>query len=256
MVNLQNFNMKKILFTGLLFINICMAAKSQPVFISNGFIEYERRMNQYSFYDKEEEESTWVQEMKKTFPKMVNDVYHLYFTSQKTMYKLGVENTANKYVWGRKPSENDIVIRDIANNAVSVQRDVFEQTYLIKDSARNLQWRITNETRTIAGFECRKAVTIICDSVYVVAFYTDEIAVSGGPESFGGLPGMILGLAVPRLQMTWFATKVIVQQPTEAVLNPKQKGKTVTWNAFQKDMNKAMNDWGKYGSKVIWNHML
>ena len=231
-------------------------ASSQPVFINNGFIEYERRMNQYSFFDKEEDESVWVQEMKKTFPKMVNDVYHLYFNNQKTMYKLGVENTNNKYVWGRKPSEADIVVRDVAANTVSIQRDVFEQTYLIKDSARNLQWRITNETRTIAGFECRKAVTIICDSVYVVAFYTDEIAVSSGPESFGGLPGMILGLAVPRLQMTWFATKVVVQQPTEAILNPKQKGKTVTWTTFQKDMNKAMSDWGKYGSKVIWNHML
>jgi GLPGLI family protein len=37
---------------------------------------------------------------------------------------------------------------------------------------RNYQWRITDETRTIAGFECKKAVTKICDSVYVVAFYT------------------------------------------------------------------------------------
>lgn len=247
--------MKQIILFAALFV-VALVSKAQPVFIGNGFIEYERRMNQFSFYEKEEEESVWIQEMKKTFPKMVNDVFHLYFNNQKTTYKLGVENNSNKYVWGRKPSETDVVVRDINNGTVSIQRDVFEQTYLIKDSSRHLQWRITNETRTIAGFECRKAVTIICDSVYVVAFYTDEIAVSSGPESFGGLPGMILGLAVPRLQMTWFATKVVVQQPAEAVLNPKQKGKTVTWTTFQKDMGKAMSDWGKYGAKVTWLHML
>lgn len=238
------------------FIVVSLFITAQPVFIQNGFIEYERRMNQFSFYDKEEEESIWVQEIKKSFPKMVNDVFHLHFNNQKTVYKLGAENSNNKYVWGRNPSQTDVVVRDVANGTVSIQRDVFEQTYLIKDSARTMQWRITNETRTIAGFECRKAVTVICDSVYVVAFYTDEIAVSSGPESFGGLPGMILGLAVPRLQITWFATKVTMQQPAEAQLNPKQKGKTVNWLTFQKDMGKAMKDWGKYGAKVIWNHML
>ena len=249
------FNMKQLLI--LLFVfSFQFSASAQTTFISNGFIEYEKRMNQFSFYDKEDEESIWITEMKKVFPKMVNDVYHLYFNNQKTIYKLGVENTTAKYMWGRKPSETDITVQDVANNRISVQRDVFEQTYLIKDSVQKYEWKITNETRTIAGFECRKAVAIICDSVYVVAFYTDEIMVSSGPESFGGLPGMILGVAVPRLQITWFATKVVIQQPTEATLNPKQKGKLVSWEAYQKDLNRAMSDWGKYGSKVIWSSML
>jgi GLPGLI family protein len=247
--------MKHITFT-LLLMQVLATGYAQPAFISSGFIEYERRMNQFSFYDKEDDESIWIQEMKKTFPKVVSDLYHLYFNSEKTVYKLGAENSNNKYVWGRKPGNADVIVRNVNSNSIAIQRDVFEQTYLIKDSVRKSEWRMTNETRTIAGFECRKAVTTICDSVYVVAFYTDEITVSGGPESFGGLPGMILGLAVPRLQTTWFATKVIVQQPAEAVLNPKQKGKTVTWEAFQKELNKAVGDWGKYGTKVIWNNML
>jgi GLPGLI family protein len=154
------------------------------------------------------------------------------------------------------PSETDVTVKDVKNNQISLQRDIFEQTYLVKDSLQNYEWKISNETRLIAGFECKKAVTKICDSVYIVAFYTDEITVSSGPESFGGLPGMILGLAVPRLQITWFATKVDLKEPTEAILNPKQKGKAVTWEAYEKELNKAMNDWGKYGSKVLWNSLL
>ena len=48
-------------------------------------------------------------------------------------------------------------------------------------------------------FLCRKALTKICDSVVVVAFYTNEIIPSGGPESFGGLPGMILEFGHPQV---------------------------------------------------------
>lgn len=229
---------------------------AQVKFISSGHIEFEKRVNQFSFYDKEDDESPWVVEMKKVFPKMVNEVYYLDFNENKSVYKLAKENTDVKYMWGRKPSETDVTVKDIKNNQILLQRDIFEQTYLVKDSLQSYEWKISNETRLIAGFECRKAVTKICDSVYIVAFYTDEITVSSGPESFSGLPGMILGLAVPRLQITWFATKVELKEPTEAILNPKQKGKTVTWQVYEKDLNKAMKDWGKYGAKVMWTSLL
>ena len=238
------------------FLSVQLAVRAQVKFISSGHIEFEKRVNQFSFYDKEDDESPWIIEMKKVFPKMVNEIYYLDFNEHKSVYKLAKENTDVKYMWGRKPSETDVTVKEIKNNQILLQRDIFEQTYLVKDSLQNYEWKISNETRLIAGFECRKAVTKICDSVYIVAFYTDEITVSSGPESFGGLPGMILGLAVPRLQITWFATKVELTEPTEAMLNPKQKGKTVTWQVYEKDLQKAMKDWGKYGSKVMWNSLL
>ncbi len=247
--------MKHFLLIAILF-SLQSSSFAQVKFISSGHIEYEKRVNQFSFYDKEDDEEPWVVEMKKVFPKMVNEIYYLDFNETKSVYKLAKENTDVKYMWGRKPSETDVTVKDIKNNQILLQRDIFEQTYLVKDSLQNYEWKISNETRLIAGFECRKAVTKICDSVYIVAFYTDEITVSSGPESFGGLPGMILGLAVPRLQITWFATKVELKEPTEAILNPKQKGKTVTWQAYEKDLHKAMKDWGKYGAKVMWTSLL
>ena len=247
--------MKHISF--LLFFSIAaLVANAQVKFISSGHIEFEKRSNQFSYYDQEEEQNTWIIEMKKAFPKMVSETYVMDFNEDKTVYKMLKADPAGKYVWGRKPSEDDITVKDMRSGQIALQRDVFEQTYLIKDSLRNYKWRMTNETRTIAGFECRKAVTIISDSVYIVAFYTEEITVSSGPESFGGLPGMILGLAVPRLQMTWFATKVELKEPSATALAPKQKGKTVTWTAYEKDVKRAMADWGKYGAKVLWNSML
>jgi RNA polymerase sigma factor (sigma-70 family) len=122
----------------------------------------------------------------------------------------------------------------------------------MQDSLRQLNWRIYNETRDIAGFECKKAVAKICDSVVVVAFFTDQITVNAGPESFSGLPGMILGLAVPRLGTTWYATRVEVTPPTTAQLTPKQKGKKVNWVTLNASLKKAMSDWGKWGARRTW----
>ena len=50
-------------------------------------------------------------------------------------------------MWGTKPTETDGVVQDLAAKTTSTQREVFENTYVIKDSLRNLEWRITDETR-------------------------------------------------------------------------------------------------------------
>ncbi len=239
----------------LLFLLSATTCFSQTRFISSGRIEFERKYNQHSQFEGENE-GAWIAEMKKIYPKMITDFFELRFTHERSVYRLLKENPDNKYLWMGKPSESDVTIKDMNKGTISMQRDVFEQTYLVQDSLRQLEWRITDETRTIAGFECKKAVTKICDSVYVVAFYTDQITVNSGPESFSGLPGMILGLAVPRLHSTWFATRVELTEPTPAQLAPSQKGKKANWTQLSSDLNKAMKDWGTEGSQILWSSLL
>ena len=115
-----------------------------------------------------------------------------------------------------------------------------------------MNWKITADTRTIAGFECKKATTIIMDSVYIIAFYTDQIVTPGGPESFSGLPGMILGLAVPRLNTTWFATKLELTDVAANTLVPSKKGKKTNLSNLRVQLNAAMKDWGKWKDKNLW----
>lgn len=239
----------------LLFTLILIEGNSQAKFISSGRVEFERKYNQHSQFEGESE-GIWIAEMKKVYPKMVTDYYELRFTNERSVYRLLKENPDNKYLWSGKPTESDVAVKDLSKGTVSIQRDVFEQTYLLQDTLRQLEWRITDETRTIAGFECKKAVTRICDSVYVVAFYTDQIMVNSGPESFGGLPGLILGLAVPRLHTTWFATKVELIEPTPLQLAPSQKGKKASWQQISNDLNKAMKDWGRGADRILWTALL
>jgi len=241
--------MRFIIIICVLFFATTSSAQTQ--FINAAKVEYERRVNQHSQLD-QEGDNQWIQEYKKQIPKSVADIYVLKFNAEKSVYKLAKENTDVKYLWGSKPSENDIIVKDFKTNTISLQRDVFENTYLLKDSLKQLNWKITDETRTIAGFECKKAITKIHDSVYVVAFYTDQIITSSGPESFTGLPGLILGVAIPRLYTTWFATKVELIEPTPTELAPIQKGKKATWKTLMVDLNKGVKDWGKEGARFIW----
>ena len=237
----------------LCFSLIISIANAQTQFISKGRVEFERKINQHKPYENDQD-NIWFKELIKEFPKFTTDVFELRFDDKKSVYKLAKENTSDvKYLNDNtRPNKSDAVVQDLQSKIVSTQREVFENTYLIKDSIRNLDWRISDETRTIAGFECRKAVSKICDSVYVVAFYTDQITAGSGPESFGGLPGMILELAVPRLFTTWIATKVELTEPTVAQLNPVQKGKKVNWTELNGELKSVTKRWGKYAERMLW----
>lgn len=133
-------------------------------------------------------------------------------------------------------------------------RDLFEDRLTISDSIRKLQWKITGETREIAGFLCHKAITVIYDSLYVVAFYTDQILPQSGPETWGGLPGMIMGLAVPRLYTTWMAYSF--ENNTPAIVMPKltkRKKKIYSWNSYYTQISERFSDWGTfYKTMMVW----
>lgn len=76
------------------------------------------------------------------------------------------------------------------------------------DSIPEIRWKLDNELRVIAGYECRKAIGVLTDSIYIVAFYSDNHLFKGGPDGFSGLPGTILGVAVPRFGYYCFAIEI------------------------------------------------
>ena len=131
------------------------------------------------------------------------------------------------------------------NTGISTNHKIFfDQTYLLKDTVRKINWKITDETREIAGYTCRRANAIILDSIYVVAFYTNEIHVSCGPESFTGLPGMILEVALPHDNVIWKAVKVNdVTLPPNSVAPP-PKGKPINKKQFMDVFNSLLKNSG------------
>jgi len=251
--------MKRIyLIASLLFPLITLQA--QQLFIEKGKIEFERTCNILKRLEDQMdgEDDAFYDALKKQLPPTKSNYFNLYFDHDKTLYEPGREVEAAKKVpeWLAGPAEDNIVFSDLANQTYSSLKTVFETTYNIQDSLRKAEWKITSDTRTIAGFECRKATTIIMDSVFVFAFYTDQIVTRGGPESFAGLPGMILGLAIPRMHTTWFATKLVTSDPKISTIAPPKKGKKTNVAELKATLYNSMKQWGKYGQRNTWSIMI
>ena len=236
------------------------ARAQNNIFLSQGKIEFERKVNQYAQREAVADpgDEAWTEFAKKFMGnKFKTDYFDLLFTRSKTLYRPGRESPdkPNQF-FVQAPAQENVIYADLDQEKAVSQKTVFEQVFLIEDTARRIKWKITDETRVIAGFNCRRANAIIMDSIYVVAFYTDEILTTGGPESFSGLPGMILGVALPHEHVSWFATRVEAVPVPETQVAAPAKGKRVTNSALLEVIQKSLKDWGKEGRQFMQDAML
>jgi GLPGLI family protein len=237
----------------ILFVLAAFSARSQSQFITAGKIEYEKKLN----IQKEIEEDHWLDNIKDKLPKFRSSFHNLYFKDGKTLYEKGTDNYVKIPFFGDDQNVDDIIFTDLKQGVFSKKLAVFDETFLLTDSIRQIKWQMTNELRDIAGFECHKAVGRILDSVYIIAFYTDQITVSGGPLSYCNLPGMILGVAIPRTNLSIFATKVELMDPRpEKLMPPTGRMKKTDYKALNVTLQKAMSDWGNWGRKYRINYLL
>jgi len=250
--------MKNIIY--LVLLSVCsqiLPANAQfAKFTNNGVIEFEKSVNMFAILKPKDDKNIWQKEFYENYknnkPQFVKYRSTLNFNQNQSLFKPNEEDNAkNLSFWGTNPSQINLVSTDFTTSKFTTLKKVFEEDFLVKDSLRKIDWKITSEVRNIAGYNCRRANAIIMDSVYVVAFYTDEIPVSGGPESFTGLPGMILGIALPYEHITWFATKVSETpiDPKNLIL-PSTKKQAITLKAL-KDKILSVNDYLKESLKTL-----
>jgi GLPGLI family protein len=242
--------MKKIILPFFLFISSLAGAQQ---FISSGMIEFEMRTNNHKTFG----DGIWAEMFKDKIPQFTTYYYNFTFNDNKAVYKYDRMNEKEKLPWGTDNAEDNLWYSDYNEGKFTNQKFVFDDTYLLNDSLMKIDWKISpNETREIAGFLCRKAVGVIFDSVYVFAFYTDEITVNGGPMGIHGLPGMILGITIPRMFTSWIATKLQVNGVNTAIIIPPKKGKKKVAAELQQNLKKVTADWGHWGQQAIWNIFL
>jgi len=254
---------KIILFAALLAFAGSLKAQHAH-FTTSGTIEFERRTNAYAILQKamNKDNEAWLQPAldyyKKNSQQFKVLTAKLAFGDDKTLFTPNDADPPTNMLMGDSPMLNQFntIFTDLPAKSVTDQKKVFEQTYLVKDSVRKITWKITDETRNIAGYTCRRANGIYLDSVYVVAFYTTRIPVPGGPESFSGLPGMILGVALPHENVTWFATKVNEGYSQQNSIAPPKKGKVTNEKDLLKTLTEASENWGRIGKLYVKGFML
>jgi GLPGLI family protein len=237
----------------ILALGFTAAGKAQTQFITSGKIEFEKKVNMY----KRIGDNSWLDQIKDRLPQFSTTYYDLRFNEHASTYKSGKETEDPwKNFWGSGDDDEDVIVNNYDSARTITSKHVFEKLFRVDDSLLNIEWKITNDTRTIAGFECRKAVGRFYDSLYVVAFYTEEIVTPGGPGNYCGLPGMILGLAFPRFFTTIFATKLELTSPKPAEFNVPVKGKKATRTEMFAQVKESTKTWGDEWQKYFWQAVL
>ncbi|RYG54549.1 MAG: GLPGLI family protein [Chitinophagaceae bacterium] len=206
--------------------------------------------------------------MERNIPQTRTDKLEVLFGKNQSIRKPVIEETP-------EPSnfENGgIVIRTFAGGADDVsyfnydekrmvdQREFAGKKYIISDSIRPLQWKLTGESKSVLGLPCQEARaqristriqtmiangepqrTEIADTANIVAWFTPAIAVPTGPEYQGQLPGAILEINVNEGRTIYKAIEISPKTDLALIKEPKS-GKKVTTKEFADEQQKMMQE--------------
>ena len=234
--------MKSLLFfiAALIFTS---TAKAQQ-FIDKAVIEYEVNTNLI----KTMSNHSWDEMVKENLSDLKISYFTYTFSDNKSIYKFNRWSPKTRIPkYQKEIDEENTWYFDFASGKMNIQKQILGTNFVIADSISNIEWKITNEHREIAGYNCRKAVGKIMDDVYVFAFYTDDITISGGPCSVNGLPGMILGLTIPRLYTSFIATKIDLEISNKSEIKPITAKKTYEVKELKLLLEEKTKDWFSYG---------
>jgi len=162
--------------------------------------------------------------------------------------------------------DDDITWLNFTESRKVEQKEFAAKQYLVSDSVRKLNWKLTGETKNILGYACQQATTMrsgkrnmismengvmnrkeVPDTSNIVAWFTPAIPVSAGPDFEGQLPGLILQIDVNG-NTTYKAVEVSPKVDMASIKEPK-KGKKVTAEEFSKERDKTMQEMQRSGGR-------
>jgi GLPGLI family protein len=203
-------------------------------------------------------------------PKERKDKFELLFADNKTLWRATEEqpeemnfDNGGAQIRIVTPGSNDVLYSDLIASRKVEQREVMTKQFTIEDSIRRYNWKIGSETRDILGYSCKKATTtrtsqsqrvsmdngemkreMVTDTLHIVAWFTDAIAVPAGPENYQGqLPGAILEVDVNNGRTSITALEISPKVDSKEIKEP--KGKKITPEEYAKERDKMFKEMEK-----------
>lgn len=166
--------------------------------------------------------------------------------------------------------------KNVKEKTYTVDKEFMGKEFLVKDSLPNLKWKMESETRVIGGYTCYKATAIkeasasdfrnaraknednktkeasndkktnfmdnieIPKEITITAWYTPEIPVNQGPESYWGLPGLILEANDGKT--TILCSKVILNTKDKVEIKAPSNGKSISQKEYDSTVVKKMKE--------------
>ncbi|MFM7720132.1 MAG: GLPGLI family protein [Sediminibacterium sp.] len=223
-------------------------------------------------------------QMKSMVPEFRTDKFELIFNESVSLFRSVVDEEApdpfaNAGGGGgggmrfnfRMPSANTFT--DLAKQMQYEGREFFEKEFLIVDSLKQYKWKLSEETKTIAKQLCKKATTMITapqvmrmrvsmgggpnadtaasappkpKETELVVWYAENIPVSFGPDSYNGLPGVIMEIDQDNGANVTTAVEVSAKYPKKELVAP-TKGEKMNRAQFQENMQKLIQEMQRGG---------
>lgn len=212
----------KYIFLILVFVGLVLTSSAQMV---NGEITYNRKQDWVKIMTK----MPWMTEEKITRA-MLNfgnrDMgeginYTLVFNNNQSVFIRKEEEEASGRYQGKK--SKFMLHRDYKNGKLHDWIETLDKKFVIKDDIPKTKWKILNEIKEVKGYLCMKAeATDTIRNRIIQAWYTDAIPFNGGPEGFGGLPGLILELNMNDGECIITATEIDLTKSVEKLPIPKK----------------------------------
>ena len=221
--------------------------------VKEGKIIYERKVDMHRRLGPEQEN------MKNMLPQFNTSKAELTFSESASIFKNVEEEEDIRESAGQDGDRmfvrrfgggDNQMYKNYATQKAIEQRELGPKKYIIEDSVRKWAWKLDDsETKTIKGYKCHKATTKAPQGE-VVAWYTNQITCPGGPDNWGGLPGMILEVNVNDNEMVYTPLEITDKSDAKLVKAPSD-GKKITRKEFQKMMEEQFGPGAGSGSPQI-----
>lgn len=188
------------------------------------------------------------------------------FLEEESLSPPSISN-ANSPISIKVGTSKTVLYKNIAEQQLIREEDMFGKPFLVKDSLRTFNWKLRNESKKIGNYSCFKAIgtmevqnrnvkivfesdsneekekekdPITMKTIEVVAWFTPEIPIANGPENFGGLPGLILELSAENT--TYLCSQIVLNPKNPKAIVAPTKGKVVTFAAYEEILRKKLKE--------------
>ncbi len=156
--------------------------------------------------------------------------------------------------------------KNVRSQELLQEQEFFGKQFLIKDELQELNWELGSETKTIGQYTCFKATAVKeatgfdignfgkrpsddedkkkeedkPKEIIVTAWYTPQIPVNQGPDTYWGLPGLILEINADKT--TILCSKIVLNPSEKDEMKVPSKGKEVTQAEYDAIVKKKMEE--------------
>jgi GLPGLI family protein len=226
--------------SSILCVLLCTFSIGAQTMMSSGKITFERRTNLEKRYEGQKV-GGWMKGKLKE-PKI--DEFELRFTDSTAIFIPILPEVPDEREWA---TMQNTTYQNLNSGELIQQFSFWGTQVLMKDTVEKREWIITGSSREIAGYNCRQAMWEANDSTRIYAWYADELMASVGPETFNGLPGVILGLGIEDGGVVYFAKSIekLEDSTIEKAIPTGKKKDWYTENQLRDLITERFAQWGQ-----------